>query len=254
MRGLMNIFSLGMDQLAAAIAGHGIDASVNNHAEADAVVSKIAARYRAGDHGPIILIGHSLGADAVMLMAQSLGPDGYTGCSGRSVRRHRFILGAEECRLCPQFDAARVCLHACWCWLSRQALECRSARRRGHRPLHDRQVAAAPGLCSKIGAGRCNCAIMSTGRWQLGRSQAEGWTSAACCASPAAWVRGLAPTSPCLRPTSHGQGSQPTMVSLIGTTPRRRDGARPRADAAGWRWTRPEPSARRPIQRLAAAS
>jgi hypothetical protein len=71
MRGLMNIFSLGMDQLAAAIAGHGIDASVNNHAEADAVISRIAANYRA-DHGPIILIGHSLGADAVMLMAQSL--------------------------------------------------------------------------------------------------------------------------------------------------------------------------------------
>ena len=72
MRGLMNIFSLGMDQLAATIAQHGIDASVHNHAEADAVVSQIAARYRAGDHAAIILIGHSLGADAVMLMAQSL--------------------------------------------------------------------------------------------------------------------------------------------------------------------------------------
>jgi hypothetical protein len=72
MRGLMNILSLGMDQLAATIAQHGIDASVHNHAEADAVVSQIAARYRAGDHAAIILIGHSLGADAVMLMAQSL--------------------------------------------------------------------------------------------------------------------------------------------------------------------------------------
>jgi hypothetical protein len=72
MRGLMNIFSLGMDQLAAAIANRGIDASVGNHAEADEVVSRIAANYRAGDRGPIILIGHSLGADAVMLMAQSL--------------------------------------------------------------------------------------------------------------------------------------------------------------------------------------
>ena len=72
MRGLMNIFSLSMDQLAATIAQHGIEASVHNHAEADAVVSQIAARYRAGDHAAIILIGHSLGADAVMLMAQSL--------------------------------------------------------------------------------------------------------------------------------------------------------------------------------------
>ena len=72
MRGLMNIFSLGMDQLAATIARHGIDASVHNHAEADAVVSLIAARYRAGDHAAIIRAGHRLGADAVMLMAQSL--------------------------------------------------------------------------------------------------------------------------------------------------------------------------------------
>jgi hypothetical protein len=72
MRGLMNVFSLGMDQLAVIIARHGIEASVHNHAEADAVVSEIAARYSAGDRGPIILIGHSLGADAVMIMAQSL--------------------------------------------------------------------------------------------------------------------------------------------------------------------------------------
>jgi hypothetical protein len=72
MRGLMNVFSLGMDQLAVLIARHGIQASVHNHAEADAVVSEIAARYSAGDRGPIILIGHSLGADAVMTMAQSL--------------------------------------------------------------------------------------------------------------------------------------------------------------------------------------
>jgi len=72
MRGLMNVFSLGMDQLAVLIARNGIEAAVHNHAEADAVVGEIAARYSAGDRGPIILIGHSLGADAVMTMAQSL--------------------------------------------------------------------------------------------------------------------------------------------------------------------------------------
>jgi hypothetical protein len=72
MRGLMNVFSLGMDQLAVLIARRGIAASVHNHAEADAVVSRIAALYSAGDRGPIILIGHSLGANAVMTMAQSL--------------------------------------------------------------------------------------------------------------------------------------------------------------------------------------
>jgi Thioesterase domain len=72
MRGLLNVFSLGMDQLAAQIQGRGIDASVYNHSVADSVVSRIVQEYRAGDHGPYILIGHSLGADAVMTMAQQL--------------------------------------------------------------------------------------------------------------------------------------------------------------------------------------
>ncbi len=72
MRGLMNIFSLGMDELAAKIAQHGIAAEVYNHTQADGIVAEIAAKYRAGDHGPYMLIGHSLGADAVMMMAQSL--------------------------------------------------------------------------------------------------------------------------------------------------------------------------------------
>jgi hypothetical protein len=76
LRGLMNVFSLGMDQLAVRIAQRGIAASVHNHAEADAIVAEIVAQYRAGNRGPIILIGHSLGADAVMRMAQSLNRNG----------------------------------------------------------------------------------------------------------------------------------------------------------------------------------
>jgi hypothetical protein len=72
MRGLLNVFSLGMDQLAAQIQSRGIDASVYNHSVADSVVGRIVQEYRAGDHGPYILIGHSLGADAVMTMAQQL--------------------------------------------------------------------------------------------------------------------------------------------------------------------------------------
>jgi hypothetical protein len=76
MRGLLNIFSLGMDQLATEIQSHGIEASVYNHTLADSVVAGIVAKYRAGDHGPYILVGHSLGADAVMTMAQSLNAQG----------------------------------------------------------------------------------------------------------------------------------------------------------------------------------
>jgi hypothetical protein len=76
MRGLLNIFSLGMDQLAVQIARHGIEASVYNHTLEDAVVSEIVLKYRSGDHGPYILVGHSLGADAVMTMAQQLNARG----------------------------------------------------------------------------------------------------------------------------------------------------------------------------------
>jgi hypothetical protein len=76
MRGLLNIFSLGMDQLAAQIARNGIDASVYNHSVEETVVGTIVQKYRAGDHGPYVLVGHSLGADAVMVMAQQLNAQG----------------------------------------------------------------------------------------------------------------------------------------------------------------------------------
>jgi Thioesterase domain len=76
MRGLLNIFSLGMDQLAAQIARNSIDASVYNHSAEETVVRAIVQKYRGGDHGPYILVGHSLGADAVMLMAQQLNAQG----------------------------------------------------------------------------------------------------------------------------------------------------------------------------------
>lgn len=72
MRGFMNIFSLGMDDLAAKIQANGIASTVANHADASGIVNQIAARYQAGDQGPIILIGHSLGADAVIAMAEAL--------------------------------------------------------------------------------------------------------------------------------------------------------------------------------------
>ncbi len=73
LRGFMNIFSLGMDDLTEKIQVRGIAATVANHADADSLVGGIAARYASGDHGPIILVGHSLGADVVIAMAEALG-------------------------------------------------------------------------------------------------------------------------------------------------------------------------------------
>ncbi len=72
LRGFMNVFSLGMDDLAAQIRANGIAATVTNHADIDLLVPQIVARYQSGDHGAIVLVGHSLGADAVIDMAQAL--------------------------------------------------------------------------------------------------------------------------------------------------------------------------------------
>ncbi len=71
-RGLMNIFSLGMDDLAQKIQRAGVESTVHEHGDWQRISDEIAAKYKAGNHGAIVLIGHSLGADAVMLMGQRL--------------------------------------------------------------------------------------------------------------------------------------------------------------------------------------
>jgi hypothetical protein len=76
LRGLMNIFSLGMDTLGEELSRRGISTTVDNHADWQSLADGAAARYKAGTEGPIILIGHSLGADAVMEMAAYLGRRG----------------------------------------------------------------------------------------------------------------------------------------------------------------------------------
>ncbi len=76
LRGLLNIFSLGMDDLGAKIQARGISASVHNHSEWQGLADNIAVQYKAKQHGPVVLVGHSLGADAVMFMAEYLGKKG----------------------------------------------------------------------------------------------------------------------------------------------------------------------------------
>jgi Thioesterase domain len=76
LRGLLNIFSLGMDTLAAELNRRGVYSTVDNHADWESLADSAAANYKAGKEGPIILIGHSLGADAVMTMAAYLGKKG----------------------------------------------------------------------------------------------------------------------------------------------------------------------------------
>lgn len=75
LRGLLNIFSLGMDDLAAKLERRGVNAGVYEYGQWESLCNDAAARVRAGG-GPIILVGHSLGADAVVDMANRLGQMG----------------------------------------------------------------------------------------------------------------------------------------------------------------------------------
>jgi hypothetical protein len=72
LRGLMNIFSLGMDSLAEELDKRGVHTTVSNYSEWQSLADQAASNYKAGKEDPIILIGHSLGADAVMQMAAYL--------------------------------------------------------------------------------------------------------------------------------------------------------------------------------------
>lgn len=72
LKGLADIFSSGMDFLQAKLKARGIISEVHSHSEwEDLAQSAIAKWHR--HHGPIIIIGHSLGADAAISMAQKLG-------------------------------------------------------------------------------------------------------------------------------------------------------------------------------------
>jgi hypothetical protein len=70
MRGFLNVFSLGMDTLATELRSAGISATVDSYVGWHEVAHAIAANYRAGQRGPIVLVGHSFGADSVRTSAK----------------------------------------------------------------------------------------------------------------------------------------------------------------------------------------
>jgi hypothetical protein len=75
-RGLADVFSVGMDTLTDELNKRGVYATSHSHTDWKSIADKAAADYKSGKEGPIILIGHSLGADAVMEMADYLGDKG----------------------------------------------------------------------------------------------------------------------------------------------------------------------------------
>lgn len=72
LKGLADIFSSGLDKLELKLRARGIVGQVASHASSDRLADEAIARYRAGQRGPIIIAGHSLGADAAVSMSQRL--------------------------------------------------------------------------------------------------------------------------------------------------------------------------------------
>jgi hypothetical protein len=76
LRGIFNVFSPGIDELGEKLQHRGINATVHNHLEWSALAEQAVANCKSGRESPVILIGHSLGADAVVYMAERLGHEG----------------------------------------------------------------------------------------------------------------------------------------------------------------------------------
>jgi thioesterase domain-containing protein len=72
LRGLLNIFSLGMDALSDKLNAMGIQAEVFNHDSWPAVAARIIEDHKAGKQGAVVLIGHSLGADVLFNLTERL--------------------------------------------------------------------------------------------------------------------------------------------------------------------------------------
>jgi hypothetical protein len=75
-RGFLNIFSLGLDEMAAKLRRQGIDASVDNHLLWALIADEAAAEYKSGRINTIILVGHSSGATALPDMIARLSREG----------------------------------------------------------------------------------------------------------------------------------------------------------------------------------
>jgi alpha-beta hydrolase superfamily lysophospholipase len=71
LRGLAGIFSTGLDVLDEKLVQRGYSATVHAYDNYDALAQE-AARFQKSGKGPIIIMGHSLGADAAIYMAEKM--------------------------------------------------------------------------------------------------------------------------------------------------------------------------------------
>ena len=71
LRGLAGIFSTGLDELDEKLTQRGYSATVHSHMDYEELAAQ-AIRLQKSGRGPIIIVGHSLGADAAIFMADKM--------------------------------------------------------------------------------------------------------------------------------------------------------------------------------------
>jgi hypothetical protein len=71
-RGFMNVFSPGIDLLASELRQRGVQTEVSNHLSSSLTASEAIEECKSGRIGSIVLVGHSLGAAAVVEVAKHL--------------------------------------------------------------------------------------------------------------------------------------------------------------------------------------
>jgi pimeloyl-ACP methyl ester carboxylesterase len=72
LRGLTNVLSPGIDQLADELQKHNIDVTIANHAFSDSLADDAIEGCKSGQFNAVVLVGHSLGARAAVNMAEQL--------------------------------------------------------------------------------------------------------------------------------------------------------------------------------------
>jgi hypothetical protein len=72
LRGVLNIFSLGLDEIAARLEAQGIPVTVINYLGWESLANEAAAEYRSGRINTIVLVGHSSGATVLPDMVARL--------------------------------------------------------------------------------------------------------------------------------------------------------------------------------------
>ena len=73
LRGFMNVFSYGLDELADKLQRRGIQATLHSYTDGPALAAAALQDYKSGRVRTIIIMGHSMGAGAAVEMAEDLG-------------------------------------------------------------------------------------------------------------------------------------------------------------------------------------